>query len=170
MSRLLLGLGAPGRKRRAGGGGGGGDPFWGVESQTVSTTASVGGRLGWRFTVGASDLTVNALRVYRTGTGWNESLIIHRVSDGVAVASGIVPSGGSADVWTTVAVDEVVLAAGVSYTISAGLPGARSVYRNPSGLTIFAGVTKTANVFGTGDTLPASTSSNVYTFVDFGFE
>lgn len=156
---------------KAAGGGGGGTLFWGIESQTVSTAVNLVERLGWRFTVGGTDLTVNALRIYRAANAFNERLMIHRVSDGVVIADGTVLSGGDLDAWVSVAVTEATLAAATEYTISSRAgSSARDVYRNPTAVTIADVITKTANVFGSNDDLPTSTSANVYTFVDFGYE
>lgn len=136
-------------------------------------SAAIGNRLGWRFTVGASDVVANKLRVFVNHTT-DELVLLHRHSDGRILAAAEIT--GVAGAWAEAAITPVLLEAGDDYVVSARrTTGAtRNVYRNPSSLTIDSRVTKVAgnagNVVGTGQfDMPTGTSSNVYTFVDFGF-
>jgi hypothetical protein len=148
------------------------EPFRGIQSQLGFATNTFSQRLGWRFTVGGSDITVNRLRVLSPGTG-AERVRIHRHSDGALIATAdVAPVAG---VWTEVAISSVTLNASTDYVVSSRRTdgSSRSVYQNPStDATFTSGITKVSgnagNLFGTTDNIPTSTSSNRWTFMDFG--
>lgn len=128
-------------------------------------TGSFDQRLGWSFTVGASNILVTKLRVIAVA-GNNELVRIHRNSDGVLMASATIAS--ASNVWVEGAVSSVTLLAGVSYTVSSRFGGvARSLRRNNT-VTIASAVTKVGDVFGTDDNRPTSSTGNTYQFCDFG--
>lgn len=138
-----------------------------------ASTASLNNRVGWRFTVGASDVVVNRLRIYVNHTDV-ELALLHRHSDG-RILAGVEITGVQGE-WVEGAVTPVRLEAGQDYVVSTRRinSASRSVYRNPSSITVDSRVTKVSgnagNLLGSSLTdMPATTSSNVYTCVDFGF-
>lgn len=144
------------------------EPFWGIASVSgEAVVSSFDQRLGWQFTVGASDLTVNALRVKSSAN--DERVMIHRVSDGAIMATADI--GGNNLSFVAAGISPVTLSAGAAYTISSrrASGGTRNIWRNPSSITYYAGFTRTGGVFGTDHNLPTTTTTGVYSFVDFGF-
>lgn len=137
-------------------------------------------RVGWRFTVGDSPITVTHLRLFRiTGQDLEERVIIHRNSDGAVMAS-LEIAGGTADEWFEQELSSpVVLEGGVQYTISSvraheEFPG-RLFYMNPEGIEMSSLVTEVRSVYGTAsDDLPTnvfdppdSAWAEQYRFMDF---
>ena len=140
-------------------------------SHTWATAGAVFGpvndRLGFQFTI-SEDIEINYLSLFTQASIINENIIIHRVSDGATIASATI--SGTADTWVPSAISPVTLLSSATYTCSTRASGSsRNVYRNPTGLTFDARITKTANVFGGSDALPTSTTANVYVFCGFGW-
>jgi len=122
-------------------------------------------RLGWSFTVGASNISVTKLRII--GVSATDELVrIHRNSDGVLMASALITSAANA--WVEGAVSAATLLDGVSYTVSSEAAGNSRTLRRNNTVTISSAVTKLGDVFGTGDDIPTSSTGNTYQFVDFG--
>lgn len=146
----------------AGGGGGGLTGVTGWAAPGASYNAGTN-RVGWRFTVGASDLTVSALRHFGNGAdAATFDVRIHRDSDNVLMANADVARANNA--WGQTSITPVVLAAGVTYTVSArSVAGTATVYRNPTSPTYSIDITVTnTGVFGSGDTRPNTNSSANY--------
>jgi hypothetical protein len=132
-------------------------------------SASLSERLGYRFTVGASSITCQALGIYLPSDSIVERVTIHRVDTGAAIATADITS--TADAWVDVAVAPVVLSAGVQYVISSRRVGggSRSIYRNHSGLVFAPSIGSISYRTGTSDSQPTSTTANVYAFSRFSF-
>jgi hypothetical protein len=148
---------------------------WGVTALTVETADPLLGtdfRLGRRFTVGATSLNMNRLRVYAAVAG-TFRVIVHRQSDGVTMATtDIVVAGGEVDAWKEAAVASAVLVAGADYVVSArSLAGGVNIYRNPTLLTYDAAAHTHVGYRYAGpvDTLPGSTLASAYFWADFGW-
>lgn len=99
----------------------GGGPLTGITGLTFDVTPTelsngTDSRCGWRFTVGADDILVNQLGIYANSAAAFR-LMIHRVSDGVAVASVVVNS--TAATWTWEGISPVTLLASTQYVMSA---------------------------------------------------
>jgi hypothetical protein len=147
--------------------GGGGETFWAV---TASGWNSAGftQRLGFRFTVGASDLVVNTLRLYNGSNELTENVRIHRVSDGALIAGSDI--SGASGVYSTASITEVTLSSGVDYVVSGRAGGTvRNINRNPSSLSFYSGITLVGYVYSTDDNLPSSSTSSDYVSFDFGY-
>lgn len=120
--------------------------------------------LGQRFTVGASPITVCALRYYHL-TGGTETVYLYRQSDGALLASAIVTSSGG---WGETSISPVTLAANTDYVVSSFAAGAsRDVYRNPSSFNIDPGVTRVRSVFHTTASMPSTASAQTYVHAGF---
>jgi len=134
----------------------------------VNTTGS-NNRFGYQFTVGASNITCQALGVYMPNSSLAERVIIHRVDTGASVASADITSAANA--WVDVSITPVVLSAGVEYVISSRRTTgvSRTVYRNSTGLTFNSAIGSISYKFGTDDSLPTSTPSNTHAFARFLF-
>jgi hypothetical protein len=132
-------------------------------------SVSFSNRLGFRFTVGASDITCQSLGVILPFASSVERVIIHRVDTGASIVSADITS--STDVWVDVSVTPVVLSAGVQYVISSrpttGL--SRSVYRNPTTISFNSAIGTISYWSGTTDSQPTSSTANVYAFARFFF-
>ncbi|MCZ2110970.1 MAG: hypothetical protein LC118_15610 [Dehalococcoidia bacterium] len=91
--------------------GSGGTPFWGITSLPDPNANNWNEPFAWKFTVGASDLVVNTLKVWGN-TGYSWPVRIERVSDGVVIASATLsgPTG-----WLTTTISPVTLEAGKAY-------------------------------------------------------
>lgn len=135
----------------------------------AGSTASFNSRLGYRFTVGAADITCQTLGVYLPTSGLAERVTIHRVSTGASIVTADITS--TANQWVNVSVAPVVLSAGVQYVISSrSTTGAsRSVYRNPTGLSFDLAIGSISYWLGTSDSQPTTSTANVYVFARFGF-
>jgi hypothetical protein len=150
--------------------GGMGEGFWAVTASGWLYSSS-SHRLGFRFTVGESDLTVNTLRVYRPGSGsTTENVRIHRQSDGSLIAEADVPSEGTAG-YVTSSITQVTLSSGADYVVSSRRVGgaSRPVARDPTALSFYSGITLVGYVYGTSDAMPTSSTASKYASFDFGF-
>jgi hypothetical protein len=136
---------------------------------SAGSTASFAERLGYRFTVGSSDITCQSLGVYMPGSSIVERVTIHRVDTGASITTADITS--TANGWVDASVTPVVLSAGVQYVISSRRTtgASRSVYRNPSGLTFDSAIGTTSYWFGTSDSQPTSSTANAYVFARFLF-
>lgn len=95
-----------------------GETGWGVQSP--SSTSEV----GWRFTVGSSDLLATRLSLYQAG-GATETVRLYRVSDQTLLASALIASAGS---WAEAPITPVTLAAGEDYAVTRYAGGASRAY------------------------------------------
>lgn len=106
----------------AGNQGGGGDPGGdvtlggrGFHSETQwGSPISSSAEIGWRFTVGASDIDVAALMLY-DADGGTETVNLWRVSDTTLIATASVTSAGG---WGEEEITPVTLAAGADYVVT----------------------------------------------------
>lgn len=119
MSAIGL-LSRYGLSRPSGGGGGG---SWGACDNYGLATYTPGNgneseQRGWRFTVGASDVRVCALRHQSRSTAVSQTLRLWRVSDGALLAAKTyTPSVTSS--WEEIPLDTpIVLEAGQTYIVS----------------------------------------------------
>jgi hypothetical protein len=137
-------------------------------SDTGSTTTIIN-RVGFRFTVGANDITCGTFGVFMPGNSIVERVRIHRVDTGALMASADITS--VANTWVDVAITPVLLSAGVQYVISSRRVGgsSRSIYRNHSGLTFDSAIGSIVYRTGLSDDQPTSTTANVYAFARFSF-
>jgi hypothetical protein len=136
---------------------------------TAGSSVSLAERLGYRFTVGSSDITCQSLGVYMPSGSIVERVTIHRVDTGASITTADITS--SANAWVDVSVTPVTLSAGVQYVISSRRTSgaARSVYRNASGISFDAAIGTTSYWFGSTDDQPTSSTANTYTFARFLF-
>jgi hypothetical protein len=137
-------------------------------SDTGSTTTIIN-RVGFRFTVGANDITCGTFGVFMPGNSIVERVRIHRVDTGALMASADITSVANA--WVDVGITPVLLSAGVQYVISSRRVGgsSRSIYRNHSGLTFDSAIGSIVYRTGLSDDQPTSTTANVYAFARFSF-
>jgi hypothetical protein len=148
---------------------GGGTPFWSHTFTDLGGAVTLSDRLGIRFLLGASNMEINALSYYSAAPAVSENVRIHRVSDGVLIAEADIL--GTTNLWISGAITPVTLIAATEYTISHRSGGAnRAVDRNNVSPVYDPNVTRTANVFGTSDSMPITTSSNRYEAARFGWE
>ena len=138
---------------------------WSSAGESLSLTQ----RLGYRFTVGASDITCQALGVYMPSSSIVERVRIHRVDTGALIATSDITS--SANAWVDASITPVVLSASVQYVISSkSSSGAtRNVYRSSSGLTFNEAIGSASYWFGSDDNQPTSSTGNSYAFARFVF-
>lgn len=137
--------------------------YTGFASITQSTNQFTSDwRFGWEFTVGASALTLVGLRCY-AGDAVAQRVMVHRVSDGVAVASlditGVVQEWASGTLVTP-----VTLAASTNYYVSMRRVGSTSTphYSNPTSYAYETHITWVQSRFGYvdgGDGMGTSTST-----------
>jgi len=145
------------------------EDFWAVTASGYDPPPSSSYRLGFRFTVGESDLTVNTLRVYRPGSGdLTENVRIHRQSDGSLIAEADVPSEETAG-YVTSSITQVTLSSGADYVVSSRGGSFRPFAVNPTALSFYSGITLVGYVYGTGDALPPSSTTTPVVSFDFGF-
>lgn len=153
-----------------GSGGGGSCDESGVDASGFSQ-GSLTAQNGWRFTVGANDLEVCALRLHSLDNEGEHTLRLWRVSDEALLASvAMTPTGDNA-AWGEAEITPVTLAGGSDYVVTQRrTDGAtRTVYRNPSSLTINSAITLVDNRFVEADTYPTNTSGHDYQGVDIKF-
>lgn len=153
--------------------------LWAAEDLTAiaSVTQSDGAtnlssewRVGWTFDVGASGISVTALRVFVRSTN-TQRVRIHRVSDGVLMATADLT--GVSGSWVEASITPVALAASTRYAITNRRvsSSAESHERDPSSITYASQITwKFAIAGATTDDMPtAGTSTRVYSNTDFRF-
>lgn len=144
----------------------GGQDVYFSQSWTPNGSVSLSDRLGFRFTV-SEDMDANYLGCY-VGSIFAENVYIHRVSDGAVIANAACQ--GTVQTWVYAGITPITLFSTEEYTCSARASGSsRPVFRNPTNLVFDSRITKTANVYGNGETIPTSTSGNVYVFSGFGW-
>lgn len=115
--------------------------------------------LGWRFTVGANDITVTHLRLYASGSA-TETVTLYRQSDGATLASASVTASGG---WGETEVTPVTLSSGEDYVVSRYSGGSsRSVDRDPVGYVLDPGVTLVGSRFSASSAMPSSTTTTSY--------
>jgi len=137
--------------------------FSGAEENFVNT------RLGYRFTVGGSAITLNRLYLWLDRDDRKERVMIHRWSDDVVVADADVNS--ITDTWASTAIEEVTLAASTDYVISTRWnTSVRGCVRNPSTLNFDPQITLVDYRFGTSDIKPTNVTANAYVLTRFGYE
>jgi hypothetical protein len=135
---------------------------------SISSNYSTSANIGYTFTVGAEDLYVNRLSVYASSTVNSfETVRIWRNSDNTIVAQATVSR--IVNTWSSTAITPVVLTSGASYTICY-VTGTRSIYYNPSGVSVYSGITINANVFSfNGSIRPTEVDSVNHYAVRFGY-
>jgi len=136
---------------------------------TAGEVVSLNNRLGYQFTVGASDIICQKFGIYLPGDSFVEEVRIHRVSTGVTIRAATITS--IANQWVDLEITPVVLSAGVQYVISSrnAIGIARSVYRNSTGLSFDSVIGSISYKLGTYDDLPTTTTSDAYAFARFLF-
>lgn len=130
-------------------------------------------RFGWEFTP-TEDLTIIGLRVICPSIppgGDGESLMLHRKSDGILIASAVsVPTAPMT--WKVESVTPTEILSGVAYVVSSQRPSqsGRLVYRNNS-FTYSDKISASpfGSLFGYGPTIPPDASGQRYRFVDIVF-
>lgn len=165
MSRLLTTLGALGRRRRAGGGGVTCDKF-GVTAVTPGSLVGAGAsQVGWRFTVGASDITFCGWRHYRIDAGpgardsANQTFRLWDNATSTELASLSVTDISTVNEWVEYdATSPVTLSAGASYTVTAyDTDVSRAVAYAVSGVTMASEITFGINVRQATTAYPTTT-------------
>ena len=142
-------------------------------SHSFATASNAQGgslRFGYRFTVGASDITCQALGAYMPNSSIVERVIIHRVDTGAVVASADITS--VVNQWVDVSITPVVLSAGVQYVISGARANSqtRNIYLDYSGLSFNPAIGSISYVYGEpGNTQPTGSVSAVYAWFRFLF-
>lgn len=131
-------------------GGGAGIPF--ITGLTiVGTRNNFDGLVGFRFTVGASPITITDLgRMRFTGNANSHTVAIYRNSDQVLMATASVDvSSGTVGQFNYTSITPVVLAAGVAYNIGSNEVSGGDIWGddNMSGITTEADATITHSVF-----------------------
>lgn len=125
------------------------------------TTAGSDSRIGYRFTVGIQDIEATALELFwHPSTDQQEQIILHRNSDGAALATVAADRVGSGGSWESYPLSSsVTLEAGETYTISTSrtnLAG-RQIYIDPVNPTFSAGIDNILVVYGaSGTAMPTS--------------
>lgn len=117
-------------------------------------------RVGYRFTVGAQDLSVTDLEVYGDRSGDLEWVKIHRWSDGVEITAAQITA--VADEWIQVSVTPVTLAANTDYVISTQPVTTTNRPRNYNApdLAYAPEITHVANLSQQTHTMPTVTTAN----------
>lgn len=124
-----------------------------------ASAAGLTQQLGWRFTVGAANITVHSLRFYHA-TGSTETVRLWRVSDGALLASASVTSTGG---WGEEEIPPVTLLTGAQYVVAARAGGSsRTVHHTPTDAAIDPAITFDSGVFNNADAFPASTTGTAY--------
>lgn len=138
-------------------------PEYGITTFAASTNLNLANHVGWVFTVGASPITVVALRVNLDSANPDERINLWRNSDGTLLASTIVST--TEDVWAQGAVTPVVLSAGADYSITCvdDAGASRTMNRNSSlsGLVFNAAITFVNGLNGTGSGRPTGNIGNI---------
>lgn len=120
---------------------------------TVNTDSNI----GWRFTVGANDVTVAALRLYNDQPERTETVTVYRYADGSVVAQAEITASGG---WTDKLVPPFVLQAGETYVISSYFGGqTRPLNRHGGQPAIDTSITLVSNMSGSGPSMPTTSSS-----------
>lgn len=129
----------------------------------------INNRLGYRFTVGASAITLNRLYLWLDRDDRVERVMIHRWSDDVIMADAKVVS--ITDTWASTAIGDVTLAASTDYVISTRFDNSvRGCVRNPSTLNFDPQITLVDYRFSSDDNKPTSVTANAYVLTKFGYE
>lgn len=147
---------------------------------TAGVTLGNANRVGWRFTVGDADLQVNRLRLYGHPDGTPERVVLHRVSDGAAIADEVIDPGAG-DAWVEATLDTpITLSAGVAYVVSGRASNGfgRYIYIDATNVQHHAGITFNAYVYGgQNETMPANEFdppdaewAEDYTCFDLGYQ
>lgn len=115
-----------------GGASGGGPPptpQYGITTFVAPNSLAAAGHYGWAFTVGASNITVTALRVNMNAAVANETLSLWN-SAGTLLGQ-VTVSTPSADVWAEGSITPVVLTSGQNYSVTNWrAAGSRNTNRN----------------------------------------
>lgn len=147
-----------------------GTPFDAVESFSLDGSLYVStARLGFIFTP-SIDLTCNTLKSNVNASTSNELIIVHRVSDGVQMASA--SATVISDSFVEVSVAEFVLLSGVSYVCSGrrdGITGASRTTRRNNTIAFNSDITVSGYRFSEDDNLPTGVTGNTYAHTSFGY-
>lgn len=121
--------------------------------------ASLTHNVGWRFKVGANDITITHLRYYNDGPQ-TETIRLYRASDGALLRSAPVTTTGG---WAEEPVTPVTLTAGHEYVIAHYAGGsARNLNRNPTTYQLDPAIEYIGALIGTTDAMPADASGQQY--------
>lgn len=135
-----------------------------IHSDAGWSSASLTQNLGWRFTVGANNITITHLRLYASGSA-TETVTVYQQSDGTPVASASVTATGG---WGETEITPVVLSAATDYVVSRYAGGSsRSVNRDPSSYVLDPGVTFVGSRFSASTAMPTTSTSTPYVSVAF---
>lgn len=146
--------------------GGGGGEVTPLVVDTGSTEVQNGSfEVGWKFTIGDSDLSVEALRILLPQNVSNKILKIWDNSSNLITSVSV---DAVADVWSEGAITPVILTSGLTYNLSVDI--GHDYYRNSTAgdPTFHSGITYLSGVFnGTPGNYPNSTVANtLYGIVD----
>lgn len=130
-----------------------------IHSASGWSSASLTQNLGWRFTVGANDITVTHLRLYSFGSA-TETVTLYRQSDGAVLATAEVTAEGG---WGETEITPLVLSSGQDYVVSRYAAGAsRAVARGSSAYVLDPGVTLVGSRSSESSAMPSSTTTTSY--------
>lgn len=131
------------------------------------STANTSNRVGYSFTVGGADLSVNSLRAI-IAIANIEDVSLHRNSDNALLAQANLVL--EANVAKHAIVPEIILEAGQSYTISARDTGNQSrTVREGDTVTVHSGITIDGYVSEATSGRPTASTATEYNFCDFGW-
>lgn len=140
-------------------------PQYGITTFAANTNLNLANHVGWVFTVGASPITVVALRVNLDSANSDERINLWRNSDGALLASTVVST--TKDVWAQGAVTPVVLSAGADYSITCvdDAGASRTMNRNDGtwfgNLAFNPAITFLNGLNGTGSGRPTGNIGNI---------
>ena len=130
----------------------------------LSHQSAVTADLGWKFTVGASNITVEKLRIYSTYDG-SITLRLWRVSDSAKLAEVTVT--GVDGSWVEGSISPQTLTAGASYVVSAGFSNKGYHYNTGTSNAFDSSITFNEGVHGSLGSYPGTSDGDlVYGLVD----
>lgn len=120
--------------------------------------------MGWEFQVGASDLTLTALRCYIPNTR-SQTVRLWRVSDSTELTS--VSVSATADTWSEASVTSLTLSASTNYVVSMSI-SSQSRYSGNSGFSFASSITYVTGRYNlSAGAYPTTTVANaVYGIAD----
>lgn len=140
-----------------------------------STRNNHGNALGFRFTVGASPMTVSELGRWRFSAN-TESHLVKIVEDAVGFATlasvSIDMSSGTADTFKFAAITPIVLSASTDYILASDEVNGGDIWGddNMTGITTTGDGMITSSVFQTGPTAWQSNSGGEKSFIPVSFK
>jgi len=94
--------------------------------------------IGWKFTVGASNIVINKLRIFAPSSG-SYTIKLWRVSDQALLSSVVVAATGGA--WTEGAIAEITLSASTAYVVSTNMIAQEMRYSLSASCSFYSGIT-----------------------------